>query len=126
MRIDADAQAVQYGLTQSARCHAGCGDAARKMSAAARVLVALVLRVGGVVGMAGTQQVGSLGIVAAAGILVADDHCHGGAGSMALEHTGKKLHGVRLGAGGGKPIAPGAAAVHRGGDGGFVHGQPGG
>ena len=123
MGVDADAQAVQHAFAQRTRRHAGSGDAAGEMSAAPGVLIALVLGIGRVVGVTGAQQVCSFGIVAAAGVLVADDHRHGGAGGAALVHAGEELHNVGLGAGGGKPIAPGAAAVHCGGDGGLVHGQ---
>lgn len=43
---------------------------------------------------------------------------------MAVDHTAQKLHHIRLGAGGGKPISAGAAAVHPLGDVRFIHRQP--
>lgn len=63
-------------------------------------------------------------IISAAGVGVADHHGDGGAGGMAVDHTAQKLHHIRLGAGGGKPISAGAAAVHPLGDVRFIHRQP--
>ena len=74
--------------------------------------------------MAGAQQVGGFGVVAAAGIQVADHQGDGRAGGAALIHAGEELHSVGLGAGGGKPISAGAAAVHPLGDVRFIHRQP--
>ena len=96
------------------------------MPPAARVLPAAVLGVGRKIGVAGAQKAGGLGVVAAAGVLVADQQRDGGAGGVAPVHAGKKLHFVRLGTRGGKPVPAGAAAVHGGGDGRLVHRQPGG
>ena len=75
-------------------------------------------------GMAGAQQIRRFCIISAAGVGVADHHGDGGAGGMAVDHTAQKLHHIRLGAGGGKPISAGAAAVHPLGDVGFIHRQP--
>ena len=93
------------------------------MPAAPRVLKAFILSVGRVVGVAGAQQVGGFGVVAAAGIQVADHQGDGRAGGAALIHAGEELHGVGLGAGGGKPIPAGAAAVHGRGNHGLIHRQ---
>ena len=121
-----DAQRFQHALADRPRGHRRGGDAAGEVSPAACVLKAVVLGVGGVVRVAGTQKVGGLGVIAAAGVGVAHHQRDGGAGGVAVHYAGEELHFVRLGAGGGKPIPAGAAAVHGGGDGGGVHRQSGG
>ena len=123
MGVDLYAQAVQHRLADRARRNACRRNAAREVPAAARVLKALVLGVGRVVGVAGAQQVGGFGVVAAAGIQVADHQGDGRAGGAALIHAGEELHGVGLGAGGGKTIPAGAAAVHGRGNRGLIHRQ---
>ena len=95
------------------------------MPAAARVLIPLVLGVGRVVGMSGAQQILRLGVVDAAGILVADHQGQRGAGGFSPVHTGQKFHLVGLGAGGRKSVASGAAAIHGGGHSSLVNGQAG-
>ena len=124
--VHPDAQRFQHALTDSPRRHRRGGDAAGEVSPAACVLKAVVLGVGGVIRVAGTQKVGGLGVIAAAGVGVAHHQRDGGAGGVAVHHAGEELHLVRLGAGGGKPVPAGAAAVHGGGDGGGVHRQSGG
>ena len=94
------------------------------MPAAARVLKTLVLGVGRVVGVARAQQVGSFGIIAAAGVQVADHQGDGRARRVAVVHAGEELDGVGLGAGGGQAVAAGAATIHCGGDGSPIDGQP--
>ena len=66
MGVDLYAQAAQHRLADRARRNACRRNAAREVPAAARVLKALVLGVGRVVGVAGAQQVGGFGVVAAA------------------------------------------------------------
>ena len=119
------AKRLQNALADSARRDRCRRDAAGKMPAAARVLIPLVLGVGRVVGMSGAQQILRLGVVAAAGILVADHQGQRGAGGFSPVHTGQKFHLVGLGAGGRKSVASGAAAIHGGGHSGLVNGQTG-
>ena len=118
------AQIAQNSLADSTRRDRCRRDASRKMPAAACILIPLILGVCRVVGVTRAQQLLRFGVVAAAGILVADHQGQRRAGGSALIHAGQKLHLVRLGAGGRKPIAPGAAAIHRGCHGCLVNGQP--
>ena len=124
--VDPHAQAAQRQFAQRPRRHRRGGDAAGKMPAAPGVLEAFILGEGGVVRVAGAQQRRGFGIVAAAGVGVAQQHRDGGAGGVAVQHAGQELHLIRLGAGGGKPVAPGAAAVHLPGQEIGVHRQAGG
>ena len=96
------------------------------MPAAPGVLKAVVLGVGGKVRVAGAQQVGGLGVVAAAGVLVFDHQGNGGAGGVAVHHTGQQLHRICLHPGGGKAVAPGTALIHAGGEKSLVHRHTGG
>ena len=61
---------------------------AGKVPAAPGILKAIVLGICGVVRMAGAQQVGGLGVIAAAGVLVFDHQGNGGAGGVAVHHAG--------------------------------------
>ena len=76
--------------------------------------------------MAGAQQIGGFGVIATAGILVADHQGDGGAGGVSLVYAGQKFHGVGFGTGGGKSVAAGTASVHGGSNGRFIHRQAGG
>ena len=86
--VDFYAQAVQHGLADRARRDAGRRDAAGEMPAAPCVLKAFILSVGRVVGVAGAQQVSSLGVITAAGVQVADHQGDGRAGRVAVVNAG--------------------------------------
>ena len=118
---DVDAGPVEGTQHHRTACHQRRRDAAGKVSAAPRILKAVVFGVGCVIRMAGAEQVGGLGIVAAAGVLVLDHQGDGGAGRPAVHNAGEELHPVRLHAGGGQAVAPRPALVHAGGEEGIIH-----
>ena len=123
---DINARPLQCGKHDAAACHKGGGHPAGKVPAAPGILKAVVLGVGGKVRVAGAQKVGGLGVVAAAGVLVFDHQGNGGAGGVAVYHTGQQLHRVRFHPGGGKAVAPGTAFIHAGGEKALVHRHTGG
>ena len=123
---DVDTSPAQRTQHDGTAGHEGGGDPAGKVPAAPCILKPVVLGIGGVIGVAGAQQVGGLGVIGAAGVLVFHHQRNGGAGGAAVHYAGQKLHGVCLGAGSGQAVAPGAAFVHAGGHKGFVHRDPGG
>ena len=123
---DINTRPLQCGKHDAAACHEGGSHPAGKVPAAPGVLKAVVLGVGGKVRMAGAQKVGGLGVVAAAGVLVFDHQGNGGAGGVAVHHTGQQLHRICLHPGGGKAVAPGAALIHAGGEKALVHRHTGG
>ena len=116
----------QHALANAARRHGCSGHSAAEMPAAAGILPALIFGIGRIIGMARAQKIGGFGIVAAAGVGVGNGQRNGGARGVAIHHARKKFHLVRLNAGGGKPIAPGAAALHARSNVVAFHGQPGG
>ena len=77
----------QNVLTDRTRSHAGCGDAAGKVAAAAGILPAFIFGICRVIRVAGAQQIRRFCIISAAGVGVADHHGDGGAGGMAVDHT---------------------------------------
>ena len=123
---DINACPLQCGKHDAAACHKGGGHPAGKVPAAPGILKAVVLGVGGKVRVAGAQKVGGLGVVRAAGVLIFDHQGDGGAGGVAVYHTGKQLHRVRFHPGGGKAVAPGTALIHAGGEEALVHRHTGG
>ena len=114
MGIHLNTALCQNVLTDRTRSHAGCGDAAGKVAAAAGILPAFIFGICRVIRVAGAQQIRRFCIISAAGVGVADHHGDGGAGGMAVDHTAQKLH----------HISAGAAAVHPLGDVRFIHRQP--
>ena len=69
---DVDAGAAQRPQHDGSARHQRGGDPAREVPAAPGVLKSVVFGIGGVVRMAGAEQVGGLGVVAAAGVLIFD------------------------------------------------------
>ena len=114
------AQGVQHDGTAR---HQRGSDAAGEVSAAPGILKAVVFGVGRIIGVAGAEQVGGLGVIAAAGVLVLDHQGNGRAGGVAVDHARKKLDLIGLHPGGGKTVAPGPALVHAGCNAGLVHGD---
>ena len=123
---DINARPLQCGQHDAAARHKGSSHPAGKVPAAPGVLKAVVLGIGGKVRVAGAQKVGGLGVVRAAGVLVFDHQGDGGAGGVAVHHTGQQLHRIRLHTGGGKAVAPGTALIHAGGEEALVHRHTGG
>ena len=117
------AQGVQHDGTAR---HQRGSDAAGEVSAAPGILKAVVFGVGRIIGVAGAEQVGGLGVIAAAGVLVLDHQGNGRAGSVAVDHARKKLDLIGLHPGGGKTVAPGPALIHAGGQQRLVHRDAGG
>ena len=118
---DLDARSFQRPQHDAAARHEGRRDPAGKVPAAPRVLKAVVFGIGRIIRVAGAEQVGGLGVIAAAGVLVFDHQGDGGAGGPAVQHAGKELDLIRFHAGGGKPVAPRPALVHAEGEEFLVH-----
>ena len=118
---DVDAGAVQRTQHDGTACHQRGSDAARKVSTAPGVLKAVVFGVGGIVRVAGAEQVSRLGVVAAAGVLVLDHQGDGRAGGVTVHDAGEQLNFIGLHTGRRKPIAPGAALIHAGGNEFLIH-----
>ena len=123
---DLDARSFQRLQHDAAARHEGRRDPAGKVPAAPRVLKAVVFGIGRIICVAGAEQVGGLGVIAAAGVLVFDHQGNGGAGGVSVHHTGQQLHRICLHPGGGKAVAPGAALIHAGGEEALVHRHTGG
>ncbi len=89
----------QNVLSTIARRHAGCGNAAGKVAAAAGILTAFIFGICRVIRVAGAQQIRRFCIISAAGVGVADHHGDGGAGGMAVDHTAQNTppHPARCG-----------------------------
>ena len=85
---DVDARTAQCAQHNGTARHKGGRHPAGEVPAAARILKAVVLGVGGVVCMAGAQKVCGLGVIAAAGVGIFDHQGNGGAGGAAVDHTG--------------------------------------
>ena len=113
---DVDARTVQCAQHNGTARHKGGRHPAGEVPAAARILKAVVLGVGGVVCMAGAQKVCGLGVIAAAGVGIFDHQGNGGAGGAAVHHAGQQLHGICLHPGSGQAVAPGTALIHAGGE----------
>ena len=95
---DRDAGGAQHRQHNRARRDERRGDAAGEVSAAAPVLKAVVLTVGGVVRVRGACK--TVGIVAAAGVFVGDDDGERRPGGASLPDAAENLIVVWLAAGG--------------------------
>ena len=121
MGAHGDALALESGQSHGTCGHQTCGDTTRKMTAAAGILISVILHLGGVVGVAGTGNITHGGIVTAAGVGILDQKGDGRTRGLALKHTADDAHEVRLGAGGGQHGVGGATEVHLMGDKSLVH-----
>lgn len=95
---DRDAGGAQHRQHNRARRDERRGDAAGEVSAAAPVLKAVVLTVGGVVRVRGARK--TVGIVAAAGVFVGNDDGERRPGGASLPDAAENLIVVWLAAGG--------------------------
>ena len=95
---DRNAGGAQHRQQNRARRDERRGDAAGEVSAAAPVLKAVVLTVGGVVRVRGARK--TVGIVAAAGVFVGDDDGERRPGGASLPDAAENLIVVWLAAGG--------------------------
>ena len=108
---DGDALCLQQFCENAARRHNGGREPSAEMPAAPRVLMAAVLHVGGVIRVAGAQQLLCFCIIAAAGIGVFNHKRQRRTRGRAPVYARKHAHRVRLCAGSGY-FSLGAAFFH--------------
>ena len=115
---------VEHLLGDDARCHYAQRDAAAEVTAAAGVVEAAELEVGGEIGMARTGMLTEAFVILTASVLVAEKDGERGAGSVTVVHAGDNLGEVVLHAGS-SAQGSGLAAPEVCGEVFFTQGNPG-
>ena len=126
MGRDGDAQLLQQLEGDAPGDAQGGRQPSGEVTAAGHILVAAVLHLGRVVGVARAGAVPEIGIVAGPGVGVADDGRHGRAAGPALHQARDELRRVGLLPGGGDPALARSPAVEKLLKPVQIHGDPGG
>ena len=94
------------------------------MAAAGVVLKPAVFYLRGIIRVAGAGAVAQIGVIAGAGIGIADDGGNGRAAGVAVQQAAQEFRPILLPARGGKIILPGRAAVEERLQALQIHGKP--
>ena len=96
MRSEGDPEPAERGNEDTARRHQRRGDSARKVTAAARILIAVILAVCGVVGMRGTRLAAQGVVVGAVLTFIRYHDAYRSTCGLSVNHAADDAEMIRL------------------------------
>ena len=112
MPADADAAPLQNLAADRAGKHQGGSQASGKMTAAADVVEAVIMQIGGIIGMPGARHIQQIAVVLGPGVGVFNYGAERSAGCGVVEKTAHHLWKIALLARGRGLVLPRRAAFH--------------